>query len=197
MEEYVKVKELVFGDEPGTGVKTIAFVDQPAIMVNWIAFRDQTQVAYSVTDDDRRIIMSPVLIPNLHIPRKDPKTGEVFAVFMSRETVFQAAYKWMQEGRQNLANDMHQPGKDLNGITWFSSVVTDEKMFHAPEQFKGLPFGTWFNIGKVDNDQVWGDVKSLKYKGISIDGFFEMEEVKPLTIEQIEATTESILKQDW
>lgn len=195
--DTVKVKELVFSEVAGeSGVKTIALVDSPAIMVNWVAFNQQKEaVKYSIQDEEQRIILSPALIPDLHIPRKDPGTGETFAVFTTRKTVFEAAMRWMAEGRQNFANEMHDPNKPLDGITWFSSVVSDEKMFQNPPDFKDLPFGVWYLSGKVNNDQAWADVKSGKYKGISIEGYFDMIEAASLTVEQIEATTESILKQ--
>jgi hypothetical protein len=35
-----------------------------------------------------------------------------------------------------------------------------------------LPKGTWMISMKVDNDEVWNDVKAGKVKGFSIEGYF-------------------------
>jgi hypothetical protein len=35
-----------------------------------------------------------------------------------------------------------------------------------------LPKGTWMISMKVDNDEVWQDVKAGKIKGFSIEGYF-------------------------
>jgi hypothetical protein len=35
-----------------------------------------------------------------------------------------------------------------------------------------LPKGTWMISMKVDNDEVWNDVKEGKIKGFSIEGYF-------------------------
>ena len=41
-----------------------------------------------------------------------------------------------------------------------------------------MPKGTWFGIMKVNNPQLWADVKAGKVKGFSIEGEFEHTEVK-------------------
>lgn len=192
--EKIPVKKLVFSEEKGkSGVKTIAFVDQPAIMVNWIAFRDEAKpVAFAIQNEERRIIFSPALIPDLHIPRIDPITKLPFVVTMDRDTIMQVALNWQKEGRQNFANEMHD-GKQVKGITWFNAVVTDEMMFPNPKPWENLPIGTLFMAGKVDNNDIWNKVKDGTYQGISIEGFFDMVDLGDADIQQIEAMTEDIL----
>lgn len=189
----IPVKKLVFSSTGESGVKTIAFVDSPAIMVNWVAFNEEKEpIKFAIQNEDKRMILSPALIPDLPIKRIDP-AGAPFAVMMDRDTVFEAAFTWQQQGRQNLANEMHQSSQELSGITWFATFVSDEKYLPNPEPFKSLPIGTWFVMGKVNNDGVWAKVKSGEFKGISIEGLFDMLAVEPLDTQQIEAITESIL----
>lgn len=191
----IPIRKLIFSAKPGeSGVKTIAFVDAPAIMVNWIAFNEEKEhISFAIQDTDKRMILSPALIPDLPIKRLDPITKQPFAVVMDRDTVFEAAFIWQQQGRANFANEMHQSSQELYGITWMFTFVSDEKYLPNPEPFKALPIGTWFVMGKVNNDEVWNKVKSGEFKGISIEGFFDMIASEPLDTQQVEAIIESIL----
>lgn len=190
----IPVKRLVFSETPGeSGVKAIAFVDAPAIMVNWVAFKDQKEIKYAVQDEAKRIILSPALIPDFLIPRIDEITKQPFAVVMDRETIFEVAMRWQQEGRASKANEMHHSSQELEGITWFGAFVSDEKHLPNPPAFSDLPPGTWFVMGKVDNEEVWNKIQTGQYKGISIEGFFDMEQAESLDDQQIQAIIQNIL----
>lgn len=192
-QDTIPVKELIL--EENSGVKTIAFVDRPAIMVNWVAFNEQKELKFAVQNEDQKTILSPALIPGLHIPRTDIH-GATFVVTMNEQTIADVAFRWMKEGRQNFANVMHDSGQELDGITWFSSFVSDGKNILNPPAFESLPTGTWFLMGKVNNPDVWAKVKDGTFKGISIEGIFSMLESPSLTVEQVDAITESIVGYD-
>lgn len=194
MEHPVQVKRLVFDIKEGfDGIKSIAFVDEPAIMKDMVKFQAEELVRFAIQDEERRIVLSPVLIPDLHIPRVDKKTGVVYAVTMDRATVLEAALRWQQEGRYSFANEMHDENRQLEGITWFNPIVTDEQMFGNPASFPDLPIGTFFIAGKVNDDQVWDKIKKQEYRGISMEGFFKEVPDVILEAEQIDAITQSII----
>lgn len=189
MENTVKVRRLVINHDK-QGVETIALVDEPAIMLDFVKFNEEKKITYSI-DEERRIIFSPVLIPFQHIPRIDKKTGEEYLVYMDRETVLLSAMKWQAEGRRLLANEMHDEEKPLNGVAWFNTTVTDEKMFSSPVGFEKAPMGTWFVAGFVHDTELWERIKSGEFKGISMEGYYDQMEPETLTDEQIQAIAES------
>jgi len=194
-EKKIPVKELVFSEVEGeSGVKTIAFVDAPAIMVNWVAFAKEKEFKVCFADESKGIILSPLAIPDLPIPRKDPVTGEPFMVKMSAETISEIQYRWVKEGRQNFANEMHDENKPIDGVTWFANFQSDGVNILNPPAFEDLPIGTMFVMGKINNPEIKAKINDGTYKGISLEGFFNMDESTPLDPQQIEAITESILK---
>ena len=66
-------------------------------------------------------------------------------------------------------------------------------MDKAKEYGFSVPKGTWMISMKVDNDEVWANVKDGKVKGFSIEGHFadKLQMSKPTTDEQ---TLNAIIK---
>jgi hypothetical protein len=46
------------------------------------------------------------------------------------------------------------------------------------KQFENLPDGTWFLGAKVNNEETWQKVKDGTFKGFSVEGMFDMTEIK-------------------
>ena len=53
-----------------------------------------------------------------------------------------------------------------------SWLIDDPKSDKSQLYGFNLPKGTWMISMKVDNDEVWNDVKAGKVKGFSIEGYF-------------------------
>jgi hypothetical protein len=53
-----------------------------------------------------------------------------------------------------------------------SWLIEDSKSDKSQLYGFNLPKGTWMISMKVDNDEVWQDVKDGKVKGFSIEGYF-------------------------
>jgi hypothetical protein len=190
---YTKIVELVRNPTPGkSGVKRISVVDEAAIMEDAIYFNKQTPQRVTFANEEKGIIISPVLIPNRYIPRIDEKTKEMFAVFMSRETIFETAYNWMKEGRQNFADQMHDQN-EVDGITYFQSFLSDENFIPNPKGWDHLPFGTWYVMAKLENEEVKQKFRDGIYKGLSIDGLFDQMEHKPIPTNQMDAIIYDLL----
>jgi hypothetical protein len=191
--ETIEVRELVINPAPGkSGVKTVAFVDKAAIMEELILFKEQKEVKAFFAAENGKYIISPALIPDRRIPRIDEKTGEKFAVFMSRETIFETGKQWMLEGRQNFANNMHD-GMQVDGINWFSAFFSDENFVQNPKGYEHLPFGTWYLMAEVNNPEILQKIKDQTYTGISIEGMFDMVYRTEMNEEQLDAMCYDLL----
>ena len=135
----------------------------------------QKMQAFAVVNDEERIVVGPAMIPDLPIYRKD-ETGEYY-VFFDKQTIETIALKFYQKGFQQNANEMH--AKAVEGITFFQSWIADEgKGIPKMKQFENLPDGTWFLGAKVNNEETWQKVKDGTFKGFSVEGMFDMTEIK-------------------
>jgi hypothetical protein len=135
----------------------------------------QKMQSFSVVNSEERIVVGPAMIPDMPIYRRD-ETGEYY-VFFDKKTIETIALKFYAKGFQQSANEMHT--KPVEGITFFMSWIADEsKGIPKMKQFENLPDGTWFLGAKVMNDETWSKVKDGTFKGFSVEGMFDMTEVK-------------------
>jgi hypothetical protein len=135
----------------------------------------QKMQSFSVVNSEERIVVGPAMIPEMPIYRKD-ETGEYY-VFFDKKTIETIALKFYAKGFQQSANEMHT--KPVEGITFFMSWIADEsKGIPKMKQFENLPDGTWFLGAKVMNDETWSKVKDGTFKGFSVEGMFDMTEIK-------------------
>jgi len=135
----------------------------------------QKMHAFAVVNDEERIVVGPAMIPDLPIYRNDE--GGEYYVFFDKKTIETIALKFYAKGFQQNANEMH--ARAVDGITFFQSWIADEsKGIPKMKQFENLPDGTWFLGAKVENDETWAKVKDGTFKGFSVEGMFDMTEIK-------------------
>jgi hypothetical protein len=155
-------------DENGE-IQAIALTDAPAIGVNFIAFKDQKKKIYF--NDDKRIIVSPLLIPNQLIYRYDDEIGEYY-VTIEPEQIKLVAQKII--GKQIIFNFEHT-SKTFNDVYLESVFVSDKDAgIENPQYFSDLPNNTLFIVAKVLNDEAWQMIKNKEVVGISIEGLFKL-----------------------
>jgi hypothetical protein len=165
-------KMVIDPDKEDSGVDFIALVDAPAIQVNWFAFDNHVRFK---ADVERKIIVSPAMIPDLPIYRRTEKMGEFYVVF-DKEQINLMQEKFMEKSFLHNINEMHDGTKVLDGIIMKNSWVSDEQMgIKAPEMFSDLPDGTWFISYKFKDDAMWQRfVKDGEFKGVSVEGMFDL-----------------------
>jgi len=192
----MQIIELVIDeDSEDVGVEAVSVVNQPAIEVDFVALKNQA-IQLKEIDSDKRILLGPALIPNKQIYRNDEEFGEYY-IFFSKDTVRQASELFLKAHRQQSATFEHD--YEVAGMTIVESWVVDE-----PEKDKSalygfsVPKGTWMISMKVDNDEVWADVKAGKVKGFSIEGHFadKVQMKKMSKDEQLLATIKKIITEN-
>lgn len=170
LEEDLQLFELVV-EEDGDGVFANSFVEEPAIERDFVFFNKQKEVQFQAIDTEKRLVAGPLLIPNKKIIRMDEQMG-MYNVFFKPETIETIARKFMKNKYNGEVTVEHD--KKVNGVYLTESWIIEQSSKDKSNLFGyTLPKGTWFGIYKVDNDQVWEDVKMGKYKGFSIEGLFE------------------------
>ena len=124
------------------------------------------------TDDEKRIVFGPAMIPDLKIFRKDP-LGNPYYVFFSADTIKMIAEKYMRN-KYIDNNDTNHNGKAASDVYVIESWIKEDENDKSTKYGYGdLPIGTWFVSMKVRNDEVWRKVKNGELKGFSVSGYFE------------------------
>ena len=190
---YATINEDLSGLElKEQGIQNIALVDSPAMLQEWIAFSEQKPYEFKFAlQEEQRIITAPVIVADLPIYRKvDDKE---FYVVYKKDTNMQILQKYMLDGNQRKVKLTHDTSDLSKGVFVFEVFISDaSRGIKQPEGFD-LPDGTIFCSMKINNEDIWKRVKSGEVKGISLEGFFDLEQEIELSEQEIEAIIKNIL----
>ena len=125
--------------------------------------------------------------PNMLIPRKDIN-GEPAMVFYSEETVNDLQQNFFKNNSHNGATINHDKNVRKDMYAFESWIVQDPEKDKATSLGLQVQKGDWVMAQKVDNPEVWEDIKKGKLTGFSIEAYLE----PVLTNNQIEMTQEEI-----
>ena len=167
-----KIVELIISDEnEELAIDAISLVTAPAIEQDFVYFgKEKNNLTFAKTDDDKRMLISPALIPNKQIFRYDPNTEQEYYVYFSSDTVRHASELYLKHNNHHKATYQHEER--------VAGVLTVESWIKAGEQDKSnlygfnLPVGTWFVTMKIENEELWQKIKEGELKGVSIEGYF-------------------------
>ncbi len=162
--------ELKKKDWLDTSVFRIALVESPAIETDFIFLsKDDHPIQLSV-QDEKRMIYSPVLIPDKVIPRVS-EGGEKYEIFFSGDTIEEIAKDYMlKKATLGEWNSEHNENELLSGVDVIENwIVANPENDKATELGFKVPSKTWMQGTYISNDKVWSDIKSGKYKGISVE----------------------------
>jgi len=173
MDRKLPIYTLVLNEDgEDSGIDFVALVDAPAIERNWFAFKEEKPFKF-VTNEERKIVTGALMIADLPIYRRDNELGEYYVVF-DKSQIETMVQRFMKKGFQNNVNEMHDASKKVEGVSMFESFIVDsERGVSAPRGFEGVPEGSWFGSYKVDNEEIWGKVKSGEFMGFSVEGMFK------------------------
>ena len=128
---------------------------------------------------EKKMIYTPLMVPNILIPRLDDITGERYFVKFSPETIEKIQQKFMIEQRLRDTNYEHTDMKFQDLVMVESWIVdgTSDKSYSLGYTQQQIPKGTWMAGYKVlDTDEgndVWNKyIKTGKVKGASVEGNF-------------------------
>ena len=124
------------------------------------------------TDDEKKMVVGPAMIPDLKIFRRD-LFGNPYYVYFSADTIKMIAEKYMRN-KYIDNNDENHNGKAVSDVYVVESWIKEDKEDKSNKYGYGdLPIGTWFVSMKVRNDEVWNKVKNNELRGFSVSGYFE------------------------
>ena len=166
----MRIVELIIDEKDKlSGIDAVSVVQSPAIEENFIAL-NKHEVELKEVDTEKKILMGAALIPDKQIYRRNEK-GDEYYIFFSQDTVRKASELFLMNNNQNNATYEHD--QKLKGLSVVESwIIEDSKTDKSRLYNFDLPVGTWMISMKVNNDEVWNDVKAGKIKGFSIEGYF-------------------------
>jgi hypothetical protein len=137
----------------------------------------QEQIFRSV--DEKRMVYTPLMIPNILIPRMDDVTGERYFVKFKPEVIEKIQQKFMIEQRLRETNLEHTNKKFNDAVLVESWIVSgdSDKAYSLGFTQQQVPKGTWMGGYKVldtnEGNEVWEKyIKTGKVRGMSVEGNF-------------------------
>ena len=196
-EKTTSIRELVIDDgSEELAIDAISLVSAPAIEQDFVYFgKEKNNLTFAKVDKEKRVLISPALIPNKNIFRYDPNTDSEYYVYFSPETVRKASELYLKHKNHHKATYEHQDR--VSGVLTVESWIKEGDMDKSKLYGFDLPNGTWFVKMKINNDELWNKVKDGELKGLSIEGYFtdkmeKMSERTPTTEEILSALNELI-----
>ena len=189
--KYYRITELVISeDNQDLAIDAISLVSEPAIEVDFVYMnKAKNNLTFAKVDEEKRLLVSPALIPNKQIFRYDAATDQEFYVWFSKDTVQKASEMYLKYNNHHKATVQHE--ENVKGVTTIESWIKEGDMDKSKLYGFDLPNGTWFVKMRIDNDEMWERIKSGELKGLSIEGYF-VDKMQTLSKEVI--TSENILE---
>ena len=192
-----KIVELIIADDSQElAIDAISLVTSPAIEQDFVYFgKEKNNLTFAKVDEEKRMLVSPALIPNKQIFRHDPNTDSDYYVYFSKETVRKASELYLKHNNHHKATYQHQDR--VSGVLTVESWIKEGDMDKSKLYGYDLPNGTWFVKMKIENDELWNKIKEGELKGLSIEGYFtnkfeEMNKKQPTTEQILSALNELI-----
>ena len=151
-------------------VFAISIVSSPAIESDFVYFNKE-EVRFAKVDNEQRMLIGPILIPDKKILRVDGE-GNPYHVFFTKDTVKKLAQNYLM--KKYVSNATIEHDKSINGkLNLVESWVKDGKLDKSNNYGLNLPEGTWVGMFKITDDKIWNEyVKEGRVKGFSIEGLF-------------------------
>lgn len=175
MEEF----ELVFDEENIHGVYGISLVGVPATDVQHIYFAKEKLMDWKMASEDKRIVISAVLIPEQRIYRNEIGVDKVPGyTYMTTETISKLQQNFFKQNfNHNSSLEHKQP---ITDVYFFESwIVENPEMDKSTHLGFNVPKGTWMVAMKIENDVIWNEyIKTGIIGGLSIDALLRPKNIK-------------------
>jgi len=160
--------ELFIDDEDQSGIEAISLVEFPAIEENFVAL-SKHKIELKTMDAEKRLVVGLALVPDKKIYRNNG--GFEYNITFSKDTVRKAAEKYLKSLKIHNATIEHE--MEVDGVYLTESWIVEDKAKDKTALYDlNAPEGAWAVAMRIENDDVWEDVKAGKYLGFSIEGIF-------------------------
>ena len=162
-------------NETDEGITAISFVKEPAVETCFLQFAKQTQLNFSILDKKQKKIIAPVMRCDFPIYRNDNVMGEYYIVY-DKETIEVMARKMLADKATDNLNKEHNPKEVMKGVYLEELFIKNVEKGINPIGFEDVENYSLFAVYAVEDFEVWDNVESGNFKGISLEGMFTIEE---------------------
>ena len=181
--------------DDGLGMEKISLVDNPAMESDFQFFgNEEDRFKFSVQNEDQHIIFGVIIRADHPVLRLSAE-GFPYYITFSKETIKTIVQKYFRDGRQNKFNLMHTPGTDVDSVEMLQAFIKDKERGLDPKGFEDIEDGSLFGEFKVTDEALWGDIKSGKFKGFSMEIFYDIEIPLEEEEEQLYSDIQDLLDQ--
>jgi hypothetical protein len=181
------INEFIFDEnEDAVIMDCNSFVDLPAHMKPFVTFKNQRPyvtnkqsfgkpVQYAFNEEERTV-MGALISAGTPIYRND--NGKEYYGFFKKATITKIQERMMKQGYMHNLNTMHDPKAVVKGAFLTNIFQVDAKKGIAvPDTLKGqnLLDGSLIAIYKIDDNTLWSDIKSGKFRGFSIEAYLDIK----------------------
>ena len=177
-----------FLDDSDEWMTNISLVKSPAIESNFQYFNKE--YLEFAADDEKHIIVGAVLIPNKKMLRIDKETQQQYYAYFSKETIAEAAHRFLFEQKNKCFNLEHFT--DAKGVSIIESWVKEDENDKSNLYNLNCPIGTWFIMAKITDNTTWQAIKQGEYQGFSVEGLFNR---KINSEDELDKTTKNFLSE--
>lgn len=173
----IPVFEAVINDD-NCGIYKISLVDLPAVESDFVYFKKQDRtMKFNVENEEQRMVTGVIMRAGFNIYRYDENFGEYYIRY-SAETIKTMAEKMMSDYTFNNINIMHEDGTDVKGVNIVELFIKDTDKGINPVGFEDIENGSLFATYKINNPVIWNEIKEGTFRGFSLEGMFDIEEVQ-------------------
>ena len=156
-------------DNSEEGILDISLVDYPAVKRDFVLF-SQDKMNFSIQSEEKRIISGVVMLADTPIYRKSPTAGEYYIVF-TRDIIEMMVEKMSFEGKLNNITLNHN-GQLVEGVTLVELFIKDSSKGLNPTYLPDVTEGSLIASYKVENEDIWNQIKAGEFRGFSLSGIF-------------------------
>lgn len=189
MNTNLPIYQLVLNEE-NIGLYAIAFVKYPAVEKDWVAFSKQEenqQVKFSVDETQHRVL-GVVMRPDFLVYRRDSE-GNGYYMTVTKEEIRHIVSMFLKNGFQNMVNVEHDDELWLKGVELEQIFIKDVATGINPVGFEEIEDGALFFQYHITDEEVWRAVQDGVFRGLSIEGFFDLVPVEK-EVESVEELLE-------
>lgn len=148
----------------------ISLVEHPAIETDFQVFGEQKVLQFSI-DEEKHIAFGPAMIADQPIYRVDPKSNTPYYLIFTKAVIESLVTRAAETGKLDF--NLQHSGEPVQGVYLLESFIKRPGL--SPLGFEQVSDGSWFVSLKVENKEIWNEIKRGTYKGFSIEALIDIE----------------------